>query len=191
MVNKKLQNNPYNTNFLLLFNILNKKVLPHVIGFKLRDGNNNLSFFIVIAQMIKSGLIQIEDIFAHLTPTLANMEKSYAENNKAILNYCKEGLSNKIASELRASNALASLEDGGSSNMTKNANYFCNFEEILNEAYNLQSNKGSANNQIVLLLEGLIKIKDKVNTERIDQPMKVRHNQKYLLLLFFINFLIP
>ena len=161
------QNNPYNTNFLLLFNILNKKVLPHVIGFKLRDGNNNLSFFIVIAQMIKSGLIQIEDIFAHLTPTLANMEKSYAENNKAILNYCKEGLSNKIASELRASNALASLEDGGSSNMTKNANYFCNFEEILNEAYNLQSNKGSANNQIVLLLEGLIKIKDKVNTERI------------------------
>ena len=53
------QNNPYNTNFLLLFNILNKKVLPHVIGFKLRDGNNNLSFFIVIAQMIKSGLIQI------------------------------------------------------------------------------------------------------------------------------------
>lgn len=175
------QSSPFNTNFLHIFNMLNKKALPHVIGFKLRDGGVNISFFIVIAQMIKSGLISLEDIIVHLSPSIHDFEQIYNDNVNVVLGYCKEVLHGKIAADLRASNALASLDDntGGMGNNTKNANYFCNFSEILQEIQNLHTFKSSIGNQILMLFEGLIKIKDKVNAERLFNAIASSYDPLY------------
>ena len=151
--------NPFNTVFIKIFEILNKKAFPHVIGLKLND-NKSINLFIVIAQLLKYEIITLEQILVHLTPSLNDMENEYNERIKHTINISKHSLNEKIINDLRAQNNF-SLEEGNISNKT--AGKFCNFEEIANEAINY--NKLYFKNQIYLLLEGMIRIKDRKNSE--------------------------
>ena len=153
--------NPYNIVFIKIFEILNKKAFPHVIGLKLKD-NKSINLFIVIAQLLKYEIITLEQILVHLTPSLNEMEKEYNERISHTINVCKHSLNEKIGNDLRTQNNF-SLEEGIISNKTPSK--FCNFEEIANEAINYYKMKFK--NQIYLLLEGMIRIKDRKNSEKL------------------------
>ena len=186
--------NALNENYVNVFNALNVKALPHVIEFKLREKEKNEehkaqseleTFFVVVAQLIKKKLITLSDVFVYFKPTFEEMEKMYENSNETVLNYCKKELYGRVAGELRTAQMGTSIggdegnqtgsggnsgsNSGSGSSGNKTANYFCNFNEILREVCAKVNGNGNnackCNNHVVLMLNGLIKVKDKYNVE--------------------------
>ena len=159
-----------------------------MIEFKLREKEKNEehnkaqteleAFFVVVAQLIKRKLITLSDVFVYFKPTFEEMEKMYENSNESVLNYCKKELYGRVAGELRTAQMGTSIggddsgnsgsnSGGGNSSGNKTANYFCNFNEIMKEVCAKVNNNNNACkcNHVVLMLNGLIKVKDKYNVE--------------------------
>ena len=146
------ERDPYNLNYLEIIKLLNKNALPHILGFKFSYITcDDSGLYIVCAQLIKSGFIQLKDILSHFTNSLEEIAKSHKSNIESATEYNKN-LQQRVARELTVVPAAASQST--SENILQTANYFVNFSSIKDEAYRRDMN----NNHIYRLFEGLVRV---------------------------------
>ena len=158
--------NSQNTNFIKIFETLNKNAISDVIGFKIEylkkntnDKNDAKLLFTIIAQLIKFNILTINEILVHLNPNLNEMKKIYEQRILNCKNYCDEKITNKINNEIKATFSSFYIDENINSNFNlKLSNNFSNFYEIANETINYFEFQNK--NQIYFLLEKLFYVRD-------------------------------
>ena len=149
--------NPFNSNYIKIFDILNKKHIIPIIDFKFSENKIDKKLMIVVSQLIHFKYISLEEFLCYLTPSLSDMQETFVKKYQTIYDYIKKSLNEEIKIQ------ISSYNDSGSN---KIANYFCNFQKIISKAttiINDDNKKYNIFNQFYLLLECFILIKDKKN----------------------------
>ena len=170
--------NSENTNFIKIFEILNKNAISDVIGFKIEYLNKNSSdkndtklLFTIIAQLIKFNILTIDEILVHLNPNLNEMKKIYEQRILNCKNYCDNKITNKINDEIRATFSSFYIDENINNNFNlKLSNNFSNFYEIANETINYFEFQNK--NQIYFLLEKLFFVRDFKHSKKLYKIIK-------------------
>ena len=131
---------PFNINYIKIFDILNKKKIIPIIDFKFSENQNDKKLMIVFAQLIHFNFISLEDFLPHITPSLQELQQIYINKYQSIYEYIKNSLSEEIKSQ------ISSFNDISSPSVTKTANYFCDFKEIISKAKKYSNIDNNINN---------------------------------------------
>ena len=165
---------PFNINYIKIFDILNKNFILSIIDFKHSQNKNDKKLMIIVAQLIHFNYISLKDFINHMTSSLTELKQNFLNKNQRIFDYIKNSLDEEIKIE------ISSFNDNKDSKHPKNANYFCNFNEIINKANNyskgetkdIDNKNKNQINQFYLLFESFIAIKDKENILNIYDMIK-------------------
>ena len=166
---------PFNINYIKIFDILNKKILLPIFDFKFSENPIDKKLMVIAAQLIHFNFITLDSFLPHISPSLPQLQNNFVNKYQTIHDYIKNALNEDIKSEINPY-----IESNSSIN--KNANHFCDFQNIIAQAKNWKGNQNQNNNgenniennivledknnkinQIYLLLECFIVIKDKKN----------------------------
>ena len=133
---------------------------------------------LIAAQLIHFNYISLESFLPHINPSLSILQNNFVKKYQAMHDYIKNALNDKIKFQINSY-----VEQNLSLN--KSANYFCDFKYIISKALNWEENQNKKNgenntqikseekiNQLYLLLECFIIIKDKNNFFKIYNLIK-------------------
>ena len=130
---------------------------------------------IIAAQLIHFNFISLDSFLPHITPSLPKLQNNFVKKYQTIHSYIKNALTEEIKFEINSY-----IEQNSSLNKT--ANHFCDFQSIIEKAVNWREKKDDKDikdnvlenkiNQIYLLLECFIVIKDKKNFNQIYNLIK-------------------
>ena len=164
--------NPFNLNYINIFDILNKKLILPIIDFKFLENQDDKKLMIVVAQLIHCGYFSLEEFLLHITPSLTELKKNFIEKYHSIYEYIKNSLNEEIKVEI-SSFIYFDESNPSKENKINNkiANHFCNFQEIISKA-TINYNKKNKVNQFYLLFESFIAIKDKKNIIKMYDKVK-------------------
>ena len=166
---------PFNLNYIKIFDLLNKKILLPIFDFKFSENPSDKKLMIIAAQLIHFNFISLDSFLPHITPSLPKLQNNFVKKYQTIHSYIKNALTEEIKFEINSY-----IEQNSSLNKT--ANHFCDFQSIIEKAVNWREKKDDKDikdnvlenkiNQIYLLLECFIVIKDKKNFNQIYNLIK-------------------
>ena len=169
---------PFNINYIKIFDILNKKILLPIFDFKFSENPSDKKLMLIAAQLIHFNYISLESFLPHVNPSLSTLQNNFVKKYQAMHDYIKNALNDEIKFQINSY-----VEQNLSLN--KSANYFCDFKYIISKAINWEENQNKKNgenntqikseekiNQLYLLLECFIIIKDKNNFFKIYNLIK-------------------
>ena len=131
---------------------------------------------VIAAQLIHFNYISLDSFLPHINPSLSDLQNNFVKKYQQIHDYIKQALNEEIKSQINSY-----VEQNISLNKT--ANHFCDFQNIIAKAKTWQekNNNGENNiseeknkeiNQVYLLLECFIVIKDRKNFYKIYNLIK-------------------
>ena len=167
---------PFNLNYIKIFDILNKKILLSIFDLKFSENPTDKKLMVIAAQLIRFNYISLDSFLSHINPSLSDLKNNFVKKYQIIHDYIKQALNEEIKSQINSY-----VEQNISLNKT--ANHFCNFQNIIAKAKTWQekNNNGENNiseeknkeiNQVYLLLECFIVIKDRKNFYKIYNLIK-------------------
>ena len=167
---------PFNINYIKIFDILNKKILLPIFDFKFSENPFDKKLMIIAAQLIHFNFISLDSFLPHINPPLSTLQSNFVKKYQTMHDYIETALNEEIKFEIN------SYIDSNLS-LNKSANYFCDFHYIISKAINWEGNQNKKNgegiiksedkiNQIYLLLECFVVIKDKNNFLKIYNLIK-------------------
>ena len=166
---------PFNLNYIKIFDILNKKNILPIFNFKFSENPTDKKLMIIAAQLIHFNFISLDSFLPCINPSLSELQNNFVKKYQTIHDYIKNNLNEDIKNEINTY-----IEQNLSLNKT--ANHFCDFQSIISKAITPQENNNENNNntednfnkinQVYLLLECFIVIKDKKNFEKIYNLIK-------------------
>ena len=174
---------PFNLNYIKIFDILNKKTLLPIFNLKFSENPTDKKLMIIAAQLIHFNFISLDSFLPCIEPSFQELQNNFVNKYQTIHDYIKNDLNEDIKNEIN--NFIEQ-----NSSLNKIANHFCDFQSIIQKAItpkekndnnNNSNNNGNNNNniseekitkfnkinQVYLLLECFIVIKDKKNFEQI------------------------
>ena len=164
---------PFNINYIKIFDILNKNILIPIFDFKFSENPTDKKLMVIAAQLITFKYISLDLFLQHINPSLSELQNNYIQKYQKIYDYIKNELNEEIKIEIN------SYSDTNLSS-NKTANHFCDFQKIISNAINWNKNRSNTennfennkSNQIYLLLECFVVIKDKKNFFEIYELIK-------------------
>ena len=167
---------PFNLNYIKIFDILNKKILLSIFDLKFSENPTDKKLMVIAAQLIHFNYISLDSFLPHINPSLSDLQNNFVKKYQLIHDYIKQALNEEIKSQINSY-----VEQNISLNKT--ANHFCDFQNIIAKAKTWQekNNNGENNiseeknkeiNQVYLLLECFIVIKDRKNFYKIYNLIK-------------------